>query len=183
MFALNCRLGGGRLFGFHFFNLILHAAASLLLFLCLERLLGSSPPARVMAFVAALVFAVHPLHTEAISSIAGRAEVLAAGFLVAAWILHLEDQQIPALICFVLALLSKESAVIFLPLLLVGDYARGKWKPWLRYAVLAGVTLVYLGLLWKIHGGRFAQVTISQLDNPPSLIPPRCPILRSLPAP
>src|SRR5260370_5651911 len=179
-FALNWRLGGGRPFGFHFFNLILHAAATLLLFLLLERLLGSSPPARVMAFVAALVFAVHPLHTEAISSIAGRAEVLAAGFLFAAWILHLEDQQIPALICFVLALLSKESAVIFLPLLLVGDYARGKWKPWLRYAVLAGVTLVYLGLLWKIQGGRFGQVTISQLDNPLVVIPPHWRILNAL---
>jgi tetratricopeptide (TPR) repeat protein len=179
-FVLNWRLGGGRPFGFHFFNLILHAAATLLLFLLLERLLGSSPPARVMAFVAALVFAVHPLHTEAISSIAGRAEVLAAGFLFAAWILHLEDQQIPALICFVLALLSKESAVIFLPLLLVGDYARGKSKPWLRYAVLAGVTLVYLGLLWKIQGGRFGQVTISQLDNPLVVIPPHWRILNAL---
>src|SRR5260370_40490516 len=105
MFALNCRLGGGRLFGFHFFNLILHAAATLLLFLLLERLLGSSPPARVMAFVAALVFAGHPLHTEAISSISGRAEVLAAGFLFAGWSLHLEDTQIPALLFFFLALL------------------------------------------------------------------------------
>src|SRR4029077_5792548 len=125
-------------------------------------------------------FAVHPLHTEAVSSIAGRAEVLAAGFLFAAWILHLQDQQIPALICFVLALLSKESAVIFLPLLLVGDYARGKWKPWLRYSLIAGVTLVYLGLLWKIQGGRFGQVTISQLDNPLVVIPARWRILNAL---
>src|SRR5260370_31341021 len=121
-FALNWRLGGGRRFGFHFFNLILHAAATLLLFLLLERLLGSSPPARVMAFVAALVFAVHPLHTQAISSVSGRAEVLAAGFLFAHWILHLEDQQIPALICFVPALLSQESPGVFFSLLLVcGD--------------------------------------------------------------
>jgi tetratricopeptide (TPR) repeat protein len=179
-FALNWRLGRGRPFGFHLINLILHAAATLLLYLLLEHLLGASPPARVMAFVAALVFAVHPLHTEAVSSIAGRAEVLAAGFLFAAWILHLQDQQIPALICFVLALLSKESAVIFLPLLLAGDYARGKWKPWLRYALPAGVTLVYLGLLWKIQGGRFGQVTISQLDNPLVLIPERWRILNAL---
>ena len=179
-FALNWRLGGGRPLAFHLCNLILHAIATLLLFLLLERLLGSSTPARIMAFVAALVFAVHPLHTEAVSSIAGRAEVLAAGFLFAAWILHLRNQQIPALICFVLALLSKESAVIFLPLLLVGDYACGKWKPWFRYAVIAGVTFVYLGFLWKIQGGRFGQVTISQLDNPLVLIPARWRILNAL---
>lgn len=179
-FALNWRLGAGRPFSFHLFNLILHAAATLLLYLLLDSLLGASPSAKAIAFAAALVFAVHPLHTEAVSSIVGRAEVLAAAFLFAAWILHLHDQQIPALICFVLALLSKESAVIFLPLLLVGDYARGKWKPWLRYALIAGVTFVYLGLLWKIQGGRFGQVTISQLDNPLAVIPARWRILNAL---
>jgi tetratricopeptide (TPR) repeat protein len=179
-FALNWRLGGGRPFGFHLFNLILHAVATLLLYLLFESLFGATPPAKAMAFAAALVFAVHPLHTEAVSSIVGRAELLAAGFLFAAWILHLHDQQIPALICFTLALLSKESAVIFLPLLLVGDYARGKWKPWFRYAAIAGVTAVYLGLLWKIQGGRFGQITISQLDNPLVIIPRGWRILNAL---
>jgi Tfp pilus assembly protein PilF len=179
-FALNWRLGGARPFGFHLFNLVLHAAASLLLFLLLDALLGASPPGRAVAFVAALVFAVHPLHTEAVSSVVGRAELLAAGFLFAAWILHLSDRQIPALICFVLALLSKESAVVFLPLLLVGDYARGKWKPHLRYTLIAGVTLAYLGLLWKVQGGRFGQITISQLDNPLAVIPAQWQILNAL---
>ena len=179
-FALNWRLGGERPFGFHLFNLILHAVAGLLLYLLLEVLLGASPPGKAVAFAAALVFAVHPLHTEAVSSVVGRAELLAVGFLFAAWILHLNDQQIPAVICFALALLSKESAVVFLPLLLVGDYARGTWKPRLRYALIAGVTLVYLGLLWKVQGGRFGQITISQLDNPLAVIPARWRILNAL---
>jgi protein O-mannosyl-transferase len=178
--ALNWRLGGARPFGFHLFNLILHACVTWLLFLLLDELLGASPQAKIVAFAAALIFAVHPLHTEAVASISGRAEVLAAGFLFAAWILHLNDQQIPALICFVLALLSKESAVVFLPLLLVGDYARGKWKPILRYAFFAGMTLLYLGILWKVQGGRFGQVTIAQLDNPLAVIPPQWRILNAL---
>src|SRR5207302_7983948 len=159
-FALSWRLGGARPFGFHLFNLILHMGASLLLCLLLEALLGASPAGKAVAFVAALVFAVHPLHTEAVSSVVGRAELLAAGFLFAAWILHLSDQQIPALICFILALLSKESAVIFLPLLLVGDYARGKWKPPLRYALIAAVTLLYLGGHCKVQGWRFGPMRI-----------------------
>jgi Tfp pilus assembly protein PilF len=178
--ALNWRLGGARPFGFHLFNLILHACVTWLLFLLLDELLGASPQAKIVAFAAALIFAVHPLHTEAVASISGRAELLAAGFLFAAWILHLNDQQIPALICFVLALLSKESAVVFLPLLLVGDYARGKWKPILRYAFFAGITLLYLGILWKVQGGRFGQVTIAQLDNPLAVIPPQWRILNAL---
>jgi protein O-mannosyl-transferase len=178
--ALNWRIGGARPFGFHIFNLILHAAATLLLYLLLQALLGASPPAEAIAFAASLVFAVHPLHTEAVTSVVGRAEVLAAGFLFAGWILHLDDQQIPAILCFVLALLSKESAIVFLPLVLVGDYARGEWKPRLRYAVMAAVTLVYLGVLWKIQGGRFGQVTIAQLDNPLAVIATRWRILNAL---
>ena len=178
--ALNWRLGGARPLGFHLFNLILHACVTWLLFLLLEELLGASPQAKIVAFAAALLFAVHPLHTEAVASISGRAELLAAGFLFAAWILHLNDQQMPALICFVLALLSKESAVVFLPLLLVGDYARGKWKPIVRYAMFAGITLLYLGILWKVQGGRFGQVTIAQLDNPLAVIAPQWRILNAL---
>lgn len=170
-FAVNWRLGGASPLGFHLFNLILHAGATLLLYLLLEALLGSSPPVKDVAFAAALVFAVHPLHTEAVSSVVGRAELLAAGFLFAAWFLHLRDQKVPALICFVMALLSKESAVVFLPLLLVGDYARGKWKPRSRYALIAAATFLYLGVLWKLQGGRFGQPTIPQLDNPLAVIP------------
>jgi tetratricopeptide (TPR) repeat protein len=178
--ALNWRLGGARPFGFHLFNLILHACVTWLLFLLLDELLGASPQAKIVAFAAALIFAVHPLHTEAVASISGRAELLAAGFLFAAWILHLNDQQIPALICFVLALLSKESAVVFLPLLLVGDYARGKWKPILRYSFFAGITLLYLGILWKVQGERFGQITIAQIDNPLAVIPPQWRILNAV---
>jgi protein O-mannosyl-transferase len=177
--AFNWRLGGARPFGFHLFNLILHAGVTWLLFLLLEALLGASPPAKAVAFTAALLFAVHPLHTEAVASIPGRAELLAAGFLFAAWILHLNDQEIPAVMCFILALLSKESAVVFLPLLLVGDYARGKWKPLLRYTLFAVITLLYLGVLWKAQGGRFGQITISQLDNPLAVIPAHWRILNA----
>jgi protein O-mannosyl-transferase len=179
-FALNWRLGGAEPFGFHFVNLILHAGVTVLLFMLFELLLQSSAAATEVAFAAALIFAVHPLHTEAVSSIAGRSELLAAGFLIAAWILHIEGEQIPALICFVLALLSKESAVVFLPLVLIGDYARGKWKSRQQYALLAGVTGLYLGLLWKVQGGRFGQPSVSWLDNPLASLPARWRILNAL---
>jgi len=71
--ALNWRLGGARPFGFHLFNLILHACVTWLLFLLLDEMLGASPQAKIVAFAAALIFAVHPLHTEAVASISGRA--------------------------------------------------------------------------------------------------------------
>jgi len=137
---------------------MLHAAVTWLLYLLLLAILETSPHGQTVAFVAALLFAVHPIHTEAVASVVGRAELLAAGFLLAAWILHRRDREIAALICFLLALLSKESAAAFLALVLLGDFARGEWKPHLRYARIAGVTLLYLGpALEKSRGATSAN--------------------------
>ena len=169
-FALDWKIGKGRPLGFHVVNLVLHAAVTLLLYLLLQTALQSLRHGKAIAFTTALLFAVHPIHTEAVASIVGRAELLAAGFLIAAWLLHLRDREIAALMCFVLALLSKESAVVFLPLALIGDYARGQWKPIFRYWRIAGITLLYLGVLWKVQGGRFGP-DISALDNPLASIP------------
>ena len=88
-------------------------------------------------------------------------------------ILHLRDRPFASLACFALAMLSKESAVAFFPLVLLGDYAIGKWKSRLQYALEGGLTLLYLGLLWKIQGGRFGQTGISLEDNPLASLPGR----------
>jgi Tfp pilus assembly protein PilF len=165
-FALNWAIGENRPFGYHLINLLLHAGVTFLLYRVLAKLLEAMPEGRIVAWTTALVFAVHPIHTEAVASISGRSEPLAAGFLLAAWFLHLTDLPIPALTCFVLSLFSKESAVVFAPLVLAGDYVRDKLKPIHRYASVAGVTVVYLVLLWKVQGGRFGEQRISLLDNP-----------------
>jgi len=178
--ALNWALGGPEPAGFHLLNLLLHAGVVWLMYLLLQEIFGKSSRGKTIAFAAALLFAVHPIHTEAVASVPGRAEMLAAGFLLAAWILHLRDREIFALLCFALALLSKESAVAFLPLVLLGDYAIGRWKPRLRYAWIAGTTLVYLGLLWKMQGGRFGLARISLMDNPLAHISPVWRILNAL---
>ncbi len=131
-------------------------------------------------FAAAALFAVHPIHSEAVASVMGRAEMLAAGFLLAGWILHLRDREIPALLCFALAMLSKESAVAAFPLVLLGDYATGRWKPRLRYAGVAGITLLYLALLRTAQGGHFGQPSISLMDNPLASLPPLWRILNAV---
>jgi len=171
-FALDWKIGNGRPLGFHVVNLVLHAAVTLLFYLLLQTALQSLRHGKAVAFAAALLFAVHPIHTEAVASIVGRAELLAAGFLIGAWLLHLHDREIAALVCFVLAVLSKESAVVFLPLALIGDYARGQWKPTFRYLRIAGITVLYLSVFWKVQGGHFGgPADISVLDNPLASIP------------
>ena len=178
--ALNWAAGGDRPFGYHLLNVLFHAAVTLLLYLLLRKLLESDSGGATVAWVAALLFAAHPIHSEAVASIVGRSELLAAGFLLGSWLLHLDDRQIAALFCLVAALMSKESAVVFLPLVLAGDYARGKLKPLSRYGWIAAVIFVYLGLFWKLKGGRFGEVSIAFIDNPLASLPIEWRILNAL---
>ncbi len=178
--AFNWALSGAEPLSYHLVNLILHAGATWLLYILLQELLGSGTEGKTVAFAATLLYAVHPIHTEAVAWAVGRAEMLAAGFLFAGWILHLRDRPAASLACFALAMLSKESAVAFFPLVLLGDYARGKWKPRLRYALAAGLSLLYLGLLWKVQGGRFGPAEIPATDNPLAHLPAGWRILNAL---
>jgi protein O-mannosyl-transferase len=164
-FSVNWSISGARPFAYHLCNLVLHAAVTCLLYLLLRRLLEALPRATEIAFAAASLFAVHPIHTEAVANVVGRPELLAAGFLFGAWLLHLAGHPVLALVGFALALLSKESAVVFLPLVLVADYLRGSLKqPW-RYFSLAGLALLYVAIFWKVQGGRFGTF-VPFLDNP-----------------
>jgi tetratricopeptide (TPR) repeat protein len=74
---------GGRPFGFHLGNLLTHTMVSLLLFLLLLEL--GSP---MGALAGAAVFAVHPVHTEAVANVVGRAELYGALFYLAACLLY-----------------------------------------------------------------------------------------------
>lgn len=72
-YALNYAMGGLNPTGYHVVNVLLHALATALLYRLLARLFGAG----FAAGGAAALFAVHPIHTEAVANIAGRAELLA----------------------------------------------------------------------------------------------------------
>ncbi|XP_015604969.1 transmembrane and TPR repeat-containing protein 4 isoform X2 [Cephus cinctus] len=63
---------------FHIVNIILHIIVCILTFFVFDILLGSK--AHSIAFYAAALFSVHPIHTEAVSGIVGRADVICALF-------------------------------------------------------------------------------------------------------
>jgi protein O-mannosyl-transferase len=179
-FAVNWWLNGAKPIGYNVVDLLLNAAAVVLLYLVLRTLLENMPHGEIIAWVTAMLFAVHPIHTEAVASIANRSETLAAGLLFAAWLFHLHEKPVPAVVFFVLALFSKESAVVFLPLVVVGDYARGKMQSRAKYASLAVTTALYLALLWKVQGGRFGELYVSFLDNPLLHLPAKIRTLNAL---
>ncbi|KAJ3664554.1 hypothetical protein Zmor_000112 [Zophobas morio] len=64
---------------FHATNILLHAAACILFTRVCLSIAGLKPP---FATLAGLLFAAHPIHTEAVTGIVGRADVLACVFFL-----------------------------------------------------------------------------------------------------
>jgi tetratricopeptide (TPR) repeat protein len=113
---------------FHAANLLLHACATALLAAMLLRL-GADP---LGAALGAAVFAVHPLHVEAVANVVGRAEILATLFYLAACCVYLGARRVsPARTAAIaglmlLAMGSKEIAVTLPGALLVLDALRSR---------------------------------------------------------
>jgi hypothetical protein len=126
-FALDRALYGVHPWGYHLTNGILHLLNAALLFFLLRKLTGQP----WLALLAAALFSLYPLHPEAVFWLSGRADVLAATFVVLALLLIVNFllPKVPtqrarwhlfflSALSFAAALLSKETAVI-LPLLLL----------------------------------------------------------------
>jgi Flp pilus assembly protein TadD len=149
-------------------NNLLHALASVLLLAAAGRIGASS----FAALSAALLFAVHPAHTEAVDAIVGRAEILACVLVLSALLLHASDRRSAARefglgFSYFLALLAKESAVFALPLFFLYDALLAKGVRWRSYLALLASLSLYLVLRWQILGGMgIAEREIGLLDNP-----------------
>lgn len=134
-------------FGYHLTNILLHAAVSLLVYLLTRRIAKS----RVAAFTAGLLFAVHPVHTEAVAWISARCDLLAALFMLFSYftfIVFLEKGKKTtlaiSLLSFFLALISKEMAIT-LPLLIfvhVWCLTEERWKKKLVWPLLYGAAVL-----------------------------------------
>lgn len=137
--------------GFRLTNLALHAINGFLVFLITESLLGAG----IVPFAAMVVYVVHPVHTEAVTTIVGRSELFAACFLLAAWLLFRQGRIAWAGLLFLLALLSKENAIV-LPAILVLDmwlFSPSEKRGWRRLAPIMFIAFAYLALRFYVLGG------------------------------
>src|SRR6266481_636874 len=75
---LDCQLYGLQPWGHHLTNILLHAAAAILLFLALRELTGTLWPSLLVA----AVFALHPLRVESVAWVAERKDVLSGVFFM-----------------------------------------------------------------------------------------------------
>jgi hypothetical protein len=134
-YALNWGSGLGLL-GFHLFNVAVHAANAVLV-LCIavhwtRALAPVATPALPAALTAALLFALHPAQTEAVTYISGRSVSLMALFYLSALLAHLSPRETsgarawisPAL--YAAALAVKETAITLPFALLLWELAAGR---------------------------------------------------------
>jgi len=137
--ALNYAVHGLWRPGYRIGNLLIHLVSCCLLFDIVRRIVvlarpdgGDASPQAIswLAAAAAMIWAVHPLHTHVITYAAQRAEALAAMFILAAFdaaILALDRGSFPAAAvaaaCGVAGGLSKETTAAILPLVAAFDWA------------------------------------------------------------
>lgn len=163
-YALNYALHGLRPAGYHIVNIFLHAAVSVLVLILALRI-GVPPPG---ALIGGLVFAVHPIHTEAVAGVVGRAELLAALAFIAAFLVWLRFRErgrpgdLAALAClYGLGMLCKEQSVVLPAVLVVAEGAARRFgdpvgRRRLGQACLAcGAILVVDLLLGRAATGSF----------------------------
>src|SRR5437867_1757823 len=140
--------------GFRATNLLLHALNGWLVYL-IACGLSVSPLA---ALAAAAVYLIHPVQTEAVVSIVGRSELLAATFFFTAWLAFRKGRTGWSVAAYFLAMLAKESAITFpaIAMLEVASSEGGLRKvkeSWRRFALLAMVGAKYLALRFYVLGG------------------------------
>jgi hypothetical protein len=150
LFGAEWALFDGNPVGFHVVNLLLHSAVTVLVVLLLGEILPVAG-----AFIGGLLFAVHPVHVEAVANVVGVAEILSAFFFLWACILILRARNgmgpgrlVGVLSLYCLAFLTKESAITLLGVVLLLDSS----KTDLGVKDLGS----YLARRWVLYGGMLA---------------------------
>ncbi|HEX5032535.1 MAG TPA: hypothetical protein VFX78_13880 [Candidatus Eisenbacteria bacterium] len=167
-YMVDYSLWGLNPFGFHLQSVVLAALNAVLAFFVVRRLFGSF----ALGWVAALLYAVHPSHVEAVAWVSIRKDLLSTVFLLLTLILYDEATQgrklrvawyAASVATFLLGLWSKMSIVALPLFMLVVDYMRdrqGRPFDWKR----AIVTKIPYGLLgvWLVIVNNQVQVKSEQ---------------------
>ena len=163
--------------GYHLVNLLLHMLNACLLFELALLVLNN----RELALLAAGLWAVHPVQTEAVANVAGRADLLGAAAVLGGLLIYIRSMDMAGRRkwiwlagLFVVALagvFSKENAAVLIGLMLLWDVAFGwarkpGWQPrQAPYLLVAGTLLILAIVRWKIFSGE-AWPQAPFVDNP-----------------
>jgi hypothetical protein len=147
--------------GFHLGNLVIHLINAWLVYRLAQEFVQQQWQRELLQpapLIAALLFALHPAHTEAVTYISGRSASLTTTFYLAGLLCYVrarlwEDEKalyVYTPLLFLLALATKETAVTFPLALLAWELCcGGRWKPalrpmWIEWVVLGLAALYFL---------------------------------------
>lgn len=153
-------ISGTGLFGFHLFNLAAHIVNTVLVYYITRRFLSGREhlPFVNAAFLAALLFGLHPIQTEAVTYISGRSVSLMTTFYLGSMLAYIKGTEaenhglvyLLSPLLFILAVLTRETALT-LPLALVlwescsGEEGAGSGRVLRRQGVHWGVFILIAG--------------------------------------
>ncbi|MCS7079636.1 MAG: tetratricopeptide repeat protein [Chloracidobacterium sp.] len=157
-FALDYWLWGLRPFGYHLTNVLLHAANVAWLFYLLRRYRVGAE----IAGLTGLLFAVHPVHTEAVANVVGRAELLGMFFGCLMWWAWLKGAsesgavvwcwRAGAATAYLAAVLSKENMIVLPAALLIAEcLAKRPYQSWRRSGWTFLLFTLALGLYFRLR--------------------------------
>ncbi|MFA6320289.1 MAG: tetratricopeptide repeat protein [Candidatus Omnitrophota bacterium] len=136
-------------FGYHITNIFIHILTALCIYWLINILYNDNK----LSFLTAALFVVHPMHTEAVSYISGRADPLSALSMLLCAIIYIKQVKLGRagvsgcallILTYVLALLSKEMSVVLPLLLLLYHFVFKKKVRWPAFVSLLSVLAVYL---------------------------------------
>jgi len=184
-YLLDHEFWGDRPFGFHLSVWLVHILNTALVYFLAGVLLKTSDPAlSFIPLLAASLFAVHPVHAEAVAWIAGRNDVFCTSFLLASLLFYLRFHRTGrrfsftlSMLAFFFALLTKEVAVGLIVLFPLYEFLaadRGQPVLWrrlaLRFAIPLAILVAYFWMrsstLQFLPGGSSSPATFS-----PSILP------------
>ncbi|MBZ5724340.1 MAG: tetratricopeptide repeat protein [Acidobacteriia bacterium] len=161
VYLLLYQCAGFHAAAFHLFMVLLHAGNTVLLFLLVRRLAAGR-----VALAAAALFAAHPIHTEVVDWIAALPDLMLTTLVLAGVLVLVRQGAAPRgwqifghCACYLLALLTKETGVMLLPLYAgFGFFYLGRrWSEFRRnaglYAAMMAAFGVYLAMRGNALGG------------------------------
>ncbi len=171
MFAIEWQLSPDNAHFHHLINVLMYALVCVLLFIVLLRYTKINI---YILFLIALIFAAHPIHTEVVANIKSRDEISSMLFLLLSLLCiskYITNNKIVMLLCtlfcFFLALLSKESAIVYVALapLFIYFFTETSLKNNIKITgSLAVVAILYMMLHIKIIGS-IGIKNIPVIDN------------------
>ena len=176
LFAIEYQVFGANPFISHLINVLLFALLIMLLYNLLKRYLFPEQH-HLLAFIACLLFAAHPIHTEVIANVKSRDEIITFIFLILSLNSIIKfirmgkaGQLTLSLIYFILALLTKETAVTFLGIvpLIIYFFLNQTPQKTFKYSIpFVALFIAYFIIRLAVVG--FEKYPVTDIANAPYL--------------